>query len=232
MIDLFELFPDLKISFSWFLKFFLLLISATISGGIIGLERELLAKPAGLKTLVFVTVGSSLFSFFSFELGKVVGGDPLRIASNIATGIGFLGAGTIIRRGEWIEGLTTASLIWFCGALGIIVGSGYFLLAIFCSAGGFVFLKSLEFLEEKFLSARKCKVMSMRAIFPEGKKDEILNFSKSFFPACSKVPHKIFVHQDQDGNLIFEFEGCERHTKNITILRSSISSEIRKTPPT
>jgi Uncharacterized membrane protein len=50
----------------------------------------------------------------------------LRIASNIATGIGFLGAGTIIRRGEWVEGLTTASLIWFCGALGVIVGSGYF----------------------------------------------------------------------------------------------------------
>jgi Uncharacterized membrane protein len=76
MLDLYEIFPDLKIDHIWFLRFFLLLIAGTISGGIIGLERELLAKPAGLKTLVFVTVGSSIFSFFSIEIGKATGGDP------------------------------------------------------------------------------------------------------------------------------------------------------------
>jgi uncharacterized membrane protein YhiD involved in acid resistance len=228
MLDLYEIFPDLKIDHIWFLKFFLLLIAGTISGGIIGLERELLAKPAGLKTLVFVTVGSSIFSFFSIEIGKATGGDPLRIASNIATGIGFLGAGTIIRRGEWVEGLTTASLIWFCGALGVIVGSGYFLLAIFCSSGGVIFLKTLEFVEQKFLREKKCKIMSIRAVFPKEKKDEILNFSRNFFPGCSRVPHKIFIQQSAEGDFIFDFEGCERHTKNITILGSASSYQIKR----
>lgn len=137
--------------FDFFLRALKVLIFATIAGGIFGLEREFARKPAGLKTLVFVSVGSALFSFLSFELSSVFGGDPVRIASNIVTGIGFLGAGAIVRRGDMVEGLTTASIIWVCGAVGMVVGAGFYLSSILISLGGLVFLIILEFIEKRFI---------------------------------------------------------------------------------
>ncbi len=135
----------------FFLRALKVLIFATISGSIFGLEREISRKPAGLKTLVFVTVGSALFSFLSFELSSIFGGDPVRVASNIVTGIGFLGAGSIVRRGDIVEGLTTASIIWVCGAIGMVVGAGFYVSAVLISLGGLAFLIFLEMLERKFI---------------------------------------------------------------------------------
>ncbi|MCS7214349.1 MAG: MgtC/SapB family protein [Candidatus Calescibacterium sp.] len=147
MLPEFDIVSDIEL----FMKVFWVLICATIAGGILGIERELARRPAGLKTLVFVTVGSSLFSFFSFELAGFFGGDPMRVASNIATGIGFLGAGAIVKRGDVIEGLTTASIIWVCGAIGLAVGAGFYISGILIALGGLVFLLSLEFIERRFI---------------------------------------------------------------------------------
>lgn len=140
---------------AFFLKIFWKLVVSTFAGGILGIERELAGKPAGLKTLVFVTVGSSLFSAVSFEFAKMFGGDPTRIAANIATGIGFLGAGAIVKRGDIVEGLTTASIIWVCGALGIVIGAGFYLTGILISVGGLMFLVLLEYLERRFIRRKK-----------------------------------------------------------------------------
>ncbi len=95
---------------------------AVLVGGVIGLEREYQYKAAGFRTIILITVGSTLYTIFSVTLAGE--NELTRIASNIVTGIGFLGAGTILREGGRIGGLTTAATIWLAAALGMGVGAG------------------------------------------------------------------------------------------------------------
>ncbi len=103
------------------------LLLALILGGLIGWERELYDKPAGFRTNTLICVGSTLFTIFSLKIGTIPGTDSARIAAQIVSGIGFLGAGAIIRRGEAVLGLTTAATIWFVASIGMGVGAGYYL---------------------------------------------------------------------------------------------------------
>ena len=103
------------------------LIVAAIAGGLIGLEREALHKPAGVRTHMLVSLGAALFvlatlSIIPDEVGRIIAG--------IATGIGFLGAGTIFRSKDNVKGLTTAASIWAVAAIGLTVGGGQYVLAI------------------------------------------------------------------------------------------------------
>lgn len=100
---------------------------AILVGGLIGVEREFHDKAAGFRTMILICVGSALFTLFSARLA--VNSDPNRIAANIVTGIGFLGAGVILREGGRIVGLTTAATIWLTASIGMGIGSGYYLLA-------------------------------------------------------------------------------------------------------
>ena len=103
-------------------------------GGAIGFERELREREAGLRTHILVCVGSALFTIVSaygfrgfLESGdQVIRADPTRIAAQIVTGIGFLGAGAIIRQGLSVRGLTTAATLWVAAAIGIAAGAGYY----------------------------------------------------------------------------------------------------------
>jgi putative Mg2+ transporter-C (MgtC) family protein len=101
------------------------LLLALLVGGIIGIERECHDKAAGFRTITFICVGAMLFTVFSLTLGGSQ--DPVRIAANIVSGIGFIGAGVIIRDSGQVRGLTTASTIWMAAALGIGIGGGYYL---------------------------------------------------------------------------------------------------------
>ncbi|MGQ9463935.1 MAG: MgtC/SapB family protein [Candidatus Fervidibacter sp.] len=100
-----------------------------VVSGLIGAEREAHERPAGLRTHVLVGVGSCLFMLLSLSMTKL-GGDPGRIAAQVVTGIGFIGAGTIWLRGDVIRGLTTAASIWATAAIGMLVGAGWYSLAI------------------------------------------------------------------------------------------------------
>lgn len=104
------------------------LIAAIILGGLIGLERELRGQAAGLRTHILVCVGATLITITSVELARVVPGStpdvPGRMAANVVVGIGFLGAGAIVREGMTIHGLTTAASIWVTAAIGIALGVG------------------------------------------------------------------------------------------------------------
>ncbi len=95
--------------------------------GLIGAEREYRSKSAGLKTMIMIGLGSALFTVLSIKIGAV---SHDRIASNIVTGIGFLGAGVIFKEENRVKGLTTACVIWIVAAIGMAVGSGYFIQAI------------------------------------------------------------------------------------------------------
>ncbi len=107
------------------------LLLSLLLGSIIGWEREVVRMPAGLRTYMLVTMGSALFTIVSFliaDMSNLV--DISRIAAGIITGIGFLGAGAIMRSGENVRGLSTAASIWTAAAIGMAVGFGYYLLSI------------------------------------------------------------------------------------------------------
>ena len=105
------------------------LLLALFFGGLIGLEREFNGKPAGLRTHILVCVASTVLMLVQ-EFPSKSAVDPGRIVAGIVTGIGFLGAGVIIREGDTVRGLTTAAGIWFTAALGILIGGGQYLLAL------------------------------------------------------------------------------------------------------
>jgi putative Mg2+ transporter-C (MgtC) family protein len=116
---------------------------AFILGGVIGYERETIQRPAGLRTHMLVAAGSAAFtvaSIHAFE-GQGTVRDPARIAAQIVTGVGFLGAGTIWRTPSTVRGLTTAASIWLVAAVGLLAGSGLYLLAVFTTLGGFAALR-------------------------------------------------------------------------------------------
>ncbi len=105
------------------------LLLATALGAIIGYQRERAAKPAGLRTHILICAGAALFTIVSIY-GFGAAGDTSRVAAGVVAGIGFLGAGAILRRGEGVvEGLTTAATIWSVAAIGLAAGAGLYLLS-------------------------------------------------------------------------------------------------------
>jgi putative Mg2+ transporter-C (MgtC) family protein len=106
---------------------------AAILGGLIGLERELRHKPAGLRTNMFICFGSAMFTMLSGQLAGSWGGDHTRIAAQIVTGIGFIGGGAILRERGSITGLTSAATIFVSAAVGMAAGGGLYLMAGFAT---------------------------------------------------------------------------------------------------
>ena len=122
------------------------LLLATFLGGVIGWEREHAHRPAGLRTNMLVALGSALFTILSFTaFGSQA--DPSRVAAQIITGIGFLGAGTLMRTGEWVRGLTTAAGLWTVAAIGMAVGAGQYELAIATTAIALIILVVVRLFE-------------------------------------------------------------------------------------
>ena len=109
--------------------------AAALCGAMIGLERELRRKPAGFRTNILICVGSAMYMTIGLLLVRDVGAvtDPTRIAAQVVTGIGFLGAGSILQSGQRVTGLTTAATIWVVAAIGIIAGAGFPVLAFVAS---------------------------------------------------------------------------------------------------
>jgi putative Mg2+ transporter-C (MgtC) family protein len=125
--------------------------------GAIGLERELRGQAAGLRTHILVGVGAALFtlvSAYGFEDAPGRNADPTRIAAQIVTGIGFLGAGTIIRQGLTVRGLTTAAALWIVAAIGMAIGAGYYLGGVAATVLILVSLVGLRQLRPAFASLR------------------------------------------------------------------------------
>ena len=127
-------------------EYFARLFLAALLGGAVGWEREKTHRPAGLRTNMLVALGSALFTMLSFSaFGE--GADPSRVAAQIISGIGFLGAGTLIRTGEWVRGLTTAAGLWTVAAIGMAVGTGNYWLAVSATAIVLVILEGLRWID-------------------------------------------------------------------------------------
>jgi putative Mg2+ transporter-C (MgtC) family protein len=123
-------------------------------GTAIGLEREYRSKAAGLRTMIMICFGSTIFTQISLSIGD---SSPDRIASNIITGIGFLGAGVIFKDGLSINGITTATTIWIAAALGMAVGAGEYFIALIGSAVVLIVLSLFENLQRIIVRSHQAR---------------------------------------------------------------------------
>ncbi len=138
---------------------------AMLLSGLIGAEREAHERPAGLRTHVLVGVGACLFMLLSLAMTEL-GGDPGRIAAQVVTGIGFIGAGTIWMRGDVIRGLTTAASIWATAAIGMLVGAGWYTLAIVAAVTVFGALTILRRVERLLVQHLAGQTLVVRCELP------------------------------------------------------------------
>ena len=153
-------------------------------GAVIGIDREYMNKAAGLRTLILICLGSCLFTIFSTLITQ---GSPDRIASNIVTGIGFLGAGVIFKEDNRVKGLTTAASIWMTAAIGMGIGGGYYWAGAIGTGFAFLALNVLTVLEdwiEKINQTREYRIMSAYQIESLGHYEELfrkhhLKFSRN-----------------------------------------------------
>jgi putative Mg2+ transporter-C (MgtC) family protein len=149
---------------------------AAVLGGAIGMERELRERQAGLRTHLVVCVGSALFTLvsaygfheFLVNGGSLVRTDPTRIAAQIVSGIGFLGAGAIIRQGLSVKGLTTAATLWLVAAIGMASGAGYYSAALFATAGALLTLGPLRIVAYKIVRRYRPEVDRLLVEIPAG----------------------------------------------------------------
>ncbi|MDR5857076.1 MgtC/SapB family protein [Caballeronia sp. LZ062] len=143
------------------------LVMAAALGSMIGFERERLSWAAGLRTHMLVCVGSALimivsaFGFADALKAEHVVLDPSRVAAQVVSGIGFLGAGSILLRGEIVRGLTTAASLWSVAAIGLAVGGGLYTASIAATVIILVILAGLKPLERRFISAKQRRQLTM-----------------------------------------------------------------------
>ncbi len=130
-----------------------LLLSAAL-GGVVGLERDRHGRAAGVRTNLVVSLGATIFTL----LAQYSGGDPSRITAQIVSGIGFLGAGLIIKSGMSIKGLTSAATLWFMAAIGVACGYRWFSLAIIGTILVLIALEGLDFTEKMYSKDRYFKL--------------------------------------------------------------------------
>lgn len=128
---------------------------AFLCGGIIGLDRQLRGKPAGIRTSILICLGTEVFVSLGHLLSFDHGTDPSRVIGQVVTGIGFLGAGVIMAREGLVHGVTSAAVIWVLAAIGSAIGLGYERGAIALSIMAVVVLTGMELLESRVLHLRE-----------------------------------------------------------------------------
>jgi putative Mg2+ transporter-C (MgtC) family protein len=132
---------------------------AVAAGVILGLEREMKDKVAGLKTITIICLGAALFAILSYKIGE--GTNPTQIAAYVVSGVGFIGAGAIFKDGFSISGLTTAGIIWLAAAVGLAIGFGEFYLAATFMAGSLLIIFSTPFINKIFRSKKLTRQLQL-----------------------------------------------------------------------
>jgi putative Mg2+ transporter-C (MgtC) family protein len=173
------------------------LVLAVLMGGAIGLERQLAGKASGLRTNILICLGSALIMDLSMNLGMSFGdarvGDPGRIAAQVVTGIGFIGAGTIMQSRGAITGLTSAATIWMVAAIGLTVGAGFYIEALGATALVMLVLAGLGRFEYKLLRMHRtleCTVRTKPGVSLDALKTIL------FSDGLSIVRAQIFDHEN------------------------------------
>lgn len=148
-----DIFPQTQIPYPVIAARF---VGAILLGGVIGLERERKERPAGLKTHILVSLAAALFAIISIEsvhmpglTDSQVNIDPLRVVEAVTAGVAFLAAGTIVLTKGEVHGLTTGASLWLAGAIGLALGFGHWLIALFAVVAAFVVLSVVGYFEHR-----------------------------------------------------------------------------------
>ncbi len=189
---------------------FRLLLSLLI-GGIVGLERRWRLQPAGFRTHILICLGATLLMMLSIYIPQEYidfkNGDPGRIASQIITGVGFLGAGAIIKIGSNIRGLTTAASIWLISAIGMGIGAGLYIISGFAAFLMLVALVVLERFEKRIVPDYTTKILSVVTESRAVSSDRILAILKSYPLTVSNVDiHHSFVNVTTEMNFTITYQ--------------------------
>lgn len=192
------------------------LITSVILGFAIGLERELTNKQAGLRTHIFVCLGSCVFTLLSihgfptFAVGdnvivaQATGlRDTARIAAQIVTGIGFIGAGTVMKTGSSVHGLTTASTLWIAAAIGMACGTGNFDIAIIGALLSIIVLIFIKWIERNFLEKRKISKKRLKLTLKCEKcnVNDVQNYIMEEFPYLNEIK-KVDSDKEHDAKIV------------------------------
>lgn len=182
------------------------IIFSIILGSIIGLERELTNKSAGLRTQIMVCLGSCLFTIlsiygFSTAVTLYPLGDPSRVAAQIITGIGFIGAGTVLRQGLTVTGLTTASTLWIVAAIGMACGCGKLNIAVVSTILAVAILVLIRILEMKIMpkNLKHMRKIKISFVCKYDEYNEVYKKLIDLFPEIIDYNHKTV---DEDGDML------------------------------
>ena len=149
------------------------LLVGAILGAVIGFERERNDQPAGLRTHMILVIGATLAMVLSVNLGHIYARegapfDPARLAAQVISGIGFLGAGAILRYGYTVKGLTTATSLWTMAIVGLTVGAGYYLIGVIATSLMLVVLALLNVIENRFVRTSVSRFIQIEADYQKG----------------------------------------------------------------
>lgn len=155
-----------------------------VIGGLIGLDREYHKQPAGLRTHILICVGATLLMLLSIYVPQTfknfANGDPGRIAAQVVSGIGFLGAGAILKLGIDVKGLTTAASIWVVAGIGLAIGAGFYHGAIIGSMIILFSLTALDLIEKKYFHGKQLKRLQVFLKTEKIRTDDIIPVIKKF----------------------------------------------------
>ena len=186
------------------------LLLARLIGAIIGTEREYRSKSAGLRTMIMVSLASCLFTMLSLRIGVE---NPDRLAANILTGLGFLGAGVIFKDDNRISGITTATTIWMVAALGMAVGAGYFFLSLLGTVLVLIVLIFLVYVQDKIDELHQARNYRILCIYQQETLDKYEKiFAKNQLKMIRGVQNKTEQHIVGRWVLI----GSAQNHKNLT----------------
>jgi len=185
---------------------------ALLVGGILGAERERHKKAVGLRTLILISIGSALFTILSFRIGIMFNSnEPGRIAANIVSGIGFLGAGVILEERGRVVGLTTAATIWLTAALGMAAGAGEYVLSVGASFISLIVLLLFTRLEEYLEVSTETRVYQITTKISWDKYKEIKSLFKEYH-----LPIQSYKQEKKEDDMVCTFEvygTTKRHDK-------------------
>ncbi len=190
------------------------LLLACALGGVIGLEREFHHKPAGLRTNMFICLGSALFTILSAHVAAIAGTDPGRIAAQIISGIGFIGAGAILRERGSVVGLTTAATIFVVASIGMAVGMGLYVTAFFTTVVILLALSLLGWAEGRF--SLKTRTVAFR--LTTSNLEPVMSGANRALTEL-KVPMQHFQVYRVGSDFVLEFDADVSHVQQESILQ-------------